>query len=208
MCRERAVQTPKTIVILITFPELHTRAAWVCNQPLRLQAAFPDTSMKPWKNKNPSSKDSRKARKATHTCLSKKNFIRALSMMMLGGGVLSGTHRMLSVFPPSLALSLSLSLLFSPSLAFSLSVTLFLPIEWTHSVSLLRSFWFPPCWRQSERPRCSRIQLDIQSSLENTDTLWSSWLEYHDQPMRSGGWYLHWPKVKIKMFTKYVMIFF
>ena len=115
------------------------------------------------------------------------------------GTLLSGTHRMLSVF---LSLSCSLS---SLSLAVLLSLILFLSIEWTHSVSVLRSFWSLPCWRQSKRLRCSLKQLDIQSSLENPESViilaWVSWPPM-DQPVQSGGWYLYWPKVKIKMPTK------
>ena len=97
-------------------------------------------------------------------------------------------------------------LLSSLSLAVSLSLILFLSIEWTHSVSVLRSFWSLPCWRQSKRLSCSPKQLDIQSRQENPESViilaWILWPPM-DQPVWSSGWYLYWPKVKIKMPTKY-----
>lgn len=56
-------------------------------------------------------------------------------MMILGGGVLSGTHRMLSVFPPSLAVSLSLSLV--------LTVSCFLSVHDSVPPHRMNSFSFP-----------------------------------------------------------------
>ena len=80
MCSEPAVQTSKTVVILIISPPLLSGSMYL--QPAFLSLpAFPDTSMKPWKNINPSGKDlfGYKARKPTHTSLREKTLLELLT---------------------------------------------------------------------------------------------------------------------------------